>query len=87
MQAIDLITDTIPPLKLSDSGSKALIWMDEFKVRQMPIVNNHKYLGLISEADILDLNTPDAPLEKHNLSLIRPFATKYQHIYEVIKLV
>jgi len=87
MLAIDLITDTIPPLKISDSGSKALIWMDEFKVRQLPIVKNLEYLGLISEADILDLNQPDEPLENHNLSLIRPFVTKYQHIFDVIKVV
>jgi len=87
MLAIDLITETIPPLKISDSGSKALNWMDEFKVRQLPIVKNNHYLGLISEADVLDLNKPDEALEKHNLSLIRPFATKYQHIYEIMKLV
>ena len=87
MLAIDLITDTIPPLKISDSGSKALNWMDEFKVRQLPIVKNHQYLGLISEADVLDLNKPDEALENHNLTLIRPFVTKHQHLYEVMKLV
>ena len=87
MLAIDLITDTIPPLKISDSGSKALIWMDEFKVRQLPIVKNLEYIGLISEADVLDLNQPDEPLEKHKLSLTRPFVTKYQHIFDVIKVV
>ena len=70
MLAIDLITDTIPPLKISDTGSKALLWMDEFKVRQLPIIKNLEYIGLISEADVLDLNQPDEPLEKHKLSLI-----------------
>ncbi|MBL4752407.1 MAG: CBS domain-containing protein [Flavobacteriales bacterium] len=87
MLANDLIIDTIPPLKISDSGSKALVWMDEFKVRQLPIVKNLEYVGLISEADILDLNQPDAPLEQHQLSLTRPFVTKYQHIFDVIKMV
>ena len=85
MLAIDLITDTIPPLKISDSGSKALVWMDEFKVRQLPIVRNQEYLGLISEADILDLNQPDEPLENHKLTLSKPFVTKHQHIFDVIK--
>jgi len=86
MLAVDLITDTIPPLRITDSGSKALNWMDEFKVRHLPIVKNQEYIGLISESDILDLNTPDQPLDAHRLSIIRPFGTKYQHIYEVIKL-
>lgn len=87
MLAIDLITDTIPPLKISDSGSKALNWMDEFKVRQLPIVKGTEYIGLISESDILDLNQPDEPLELHKLSLPRPFVNKHQHIFDVIKVV
>ncbi len=87
MLAIDLITDTIPPLKISDSGSKALIWMDEFKVRQLPIIKNLEYLGMISEANVLDLNKPDEALEQHNLALMRPYVNKYQHIYEVMKIV
>ncbi|HIA06499.1 MAG TPA: CBS domain-containing protein [Flavobacteriales bacterium] len=86
MLAIDLITDTIPPLKISDTGSKALLWMDEFKVRQLPIVKNLEYVGLISEADVLDLNQPDEPLEKHKLSLTLPYVTKYQHMFDVIKV-
>ena len=32
MNAIDLITYDIPPLVHSDSGEKAMNWMDEFKV-------------------------------------------------------
>ncbi|MBL4577758.1 MAG: CBS domain-containing protein [Flavobacteriales bacterium] len=87
MLAIDLITDSIPPLKISDSGSKALVWMDEFKVRQLPIVKNLEYIGLISEAEILDLNQPDEPLEQHKLTLVRPFVTKHKHIFDVIKMV
>jgi len=86
MLAIDLITDTVPPLRITDTGTKALSWMDEFKVRHLPVVKSNQYLGLISESDILDLNTPDKPLDEHKLSLPRPFSTKYQHIYEIIKI-
>lgn len=87
MLAKDLITDEIPPLKTSDIGLMAINWMDEFKVSQLPIVNNHEYLGLISDTDILDLNITDNELGKSKLSLIRPFVFENQHIYEVIKLV
>jgi CBS domain-containing protein len=81
-----LISDTIPPLKTSDSGLKALNWMDEFKVSHLPIVNNQEFLGLISDTDILDLNAPEEPLGNHPLSLIRPFVYDSEHIYEVLKL-
>lgn len=86
MLAEELITDEIPPLKTSDTGIKALHWMDELKVSHLPIVNNVELLGLISDADILDMNTPEEAIGNHKLSLIRPFITAEQHIYEVIRL-
>jgi CBS domain-containing protein len=87
MLAQELISDAIPPLKTSDSGIKALHWMDEFRVAHLPIVNNAEFLGLISDADILDLNAPEESLGNHPLSLIRPFVYESEHIYEVLKLV
>jgi CBS domain-containing protein len=87
MLAKELIKDLIPPLKTSDTGLKALNWMEEFKVKHLPIVNKEDFLGLISEEDILSLNTPEEPLGNHALSLIRPFVTEDQHVYEVIKLI
>lgn len=87
MLASELITDEIPPLKTSDTGLKALQWMEEFKVTHLPIVENKEFLGLVSDTDILDLNTPELPLSSHKLSLIRPYVFEHNHIYEVIKLV
>jgi predicted transcriptional regulator len=86
MNAIDLITDAIPPLRLTDTGSKALNWMDEFKVRHLPLTDNLKYIGLISDSNILDMNVTEDALENHTLSLPRIFVTKHQHIYDIIKI-
>jgi CBS domain-containing protein len=86
MLAEALISDTVPPLKASDTGLKALNWMDEFKVSHLPIVNHHEYLGLISDTDILDLNAPEESLGNHPLSLIRPFVYESEHIFEVLKM-
>jgi acetoin utilization protein AcuB len=84
--ARELISDEIPPLKTSDTGVKALSWMEEFKVSHLPIVNNMELLGLITDADILDLNSPEEPLGSNKLSLIRPFIFEDDHFYEVVKL-
>jgi len=86
MIARELIVDTIPPLKTSDTGLKALNWMEEFRVTHLPIVNNVDFLGLISEEDILNLNAPEESLGNHALSLNRPFVTEDQHLYDVLKL-
>lgn len=87
MIAEQLISDTIPPLKTSDSGLKALNWMDEFKVAHLPIVNHQEFLGLITDTDILDLNAPEEPLGNHPLTLIRPYVYATEHLYEVLKMV
>lgn len=87
MLAKDLITDEIPPLKTTDTGSMAMNWMDEFKVSHLPIIHKEEYLGLISDSDILDLNITSAQLGTQKLSLIRPFVVENQHLYEIIKLI
>jgi hypothetical protein len=86
MYARELISDDIPPLKTSDTGERALAWMDEFRVSHLPIVNNVDFLGLISESDILDFNSSSEPIGGHSLNLSRPYVFDYQHTYDVLKV-
>ena len=53
MIAKELINDSFPPLKLRDSGLKALNWMEEFRLEHLPVVDGLNYIGLVSEEDIL----------------------------------
>lgn len=87
MLAKELISDVVPSLKTSDTGVKALYWMDIFRISHLPIVNNEEFLGLISDTDIYDMNTPDEAIGNHNLSLFSPFVFDYQHVYDAIELV
>ncbi len=87
MLAKELISDIVPALKTSDTGLKALSWMEIFRISHMPIVNNKEFLGLISDTDIYDLNMADEPIGNHKLSLFSPYVTANQHIYEVIEIV
>ena len=87
MIAKELINDSFPPLKLSDSGLKALNWMEEFRLEHLPIVDGLNYIGLASEEDILKLSALDQPLAIHNLPLIRPFVRFNQAVFEVVKLI
>jgi len=84
MVAKDLISEVIPSLKTSDLGQTALNWMEIFKISHLPIVNNQEFLGLISDADIYDMNQPNEPIGNHELTLYKPFVTTEQHIFEVI---
>jgi len=86
MLAKDLISEVIPSLCTSDTGQKALYWMDIFRISHLPIVNNEDYLGLISDKDIYDLNMVEEPVGNHTLSLSRPYVFENQHIFEVVHL-
>jgi predicted transcriptional regulator len=86
MVAKDLISEVIPSLKTSDLGQTALNWMEIFRVSHLPIVNNQDFLGLISDADIYDMNQPEEPIGNHNLTLLKPYVEAEQHIFEVIGL-
>jgi acetoin utilization protein AcuB len=86
MKAKDLISEVVPSLKTSDSGQTALNWMEIFRISHLPIVNNLDFLGLISDADIYDMNQPEEPIGNHSLTLFKPFVTTEQHLFEVIGL-
>jgi len=83
MIAKELISEIIPPLKTSDLGQTALNWMETFKISHLPIVNNHEFLGVISDSDIYDMK-PDEPIGNHALTLLKPYVNTNQHIFEVI---
>ena len=86
MLAKDLISEVVPALKTSDSGVKALYWMDIFRISHLPIVNEKDFLGLISDKDIYDINMADEPIRNHKLSLFSPYVFDYQHIHPCITI-
>ncbi len=84
MNALELISEEIPPLTHSDTGEKVLRWMEEFKVSHLPVLKNGNFVGVISESDILDKLNTDDPLDVLFDHLPRPYVTKDAHIYEVL---
>lgn len=87
MLAKDLIVDSIPVVKTSDTGNEALSWMEMHRVSHLPIVNNEEFLGLVSDTDIYDNNCGEDALGNHNLSLVRPYVFANQHVFEVVDVV
>jgi acetoin utilization protein AcuB len=87
MLAAEIISTDIPPLRTSDSGLKAIAWMEEFKLAHLPIVNHADFLGMISEDDIYALNQPEEALGNHPLSLHKPFVRATDHVLEVLRIV
>lgn len=84
MTARDVITDEIPPLIHTDSGEKALRWMEEFKVSHLPVLKNGNFVGLISETEILDRKDLDRTLDVLFDHLPRPYVADTVHVFEVL---
>jgi acetoin utilization protein AcuB len=86
MTARQIITESVPPLHPDDSGEKALNWMHEFAVHQLPVVEDGKLINLISMDDVINQNDFALPLRAYKSSYVHPFVSETAHILEVMKL-
>jgi len=85
MIAPSLISDTIPPLHLEDSGEHALITMQEFNVSQLPVLELNKYIGLVTLDEIINLKHLSHSLQSFQLPVRKPFVRDTAHIFDVMK--
>jgi CBS domain-containing protein len=78
-----LISDVITSVKSSEPGKKALSNMDVYRVSHIPVVDDLKYMGLVSDKLIYDLNLVEEPISKELDKLNTTHAHKDQHIFEL----
>lgn len=86
MRAFELITDEIPPLIHTDSGEKAINWMDEFKVTHLAVLKGGAFVGVVSEAAIFDRLILSDSLDDLFDHLPRPYVNENAHIYDVLAM-
>lgn len=87
MIAQNLLSEAVPPLRLTDSGQKALNWMEIFRISHLPVVEGKRLVGLISDKMIYDLNIIDKPVGDYSDHLLSPHIHTNQHIYEVFSVI
>lgn len=63
MLTADIINQNIPRLQLQDTVSKARQLVNDFKVTHLPVVSEERFLGLISEEDLLDAEDDRVTIE------------------------
>ena len=63
MLTVDLLNNNLPRLQLQDSIAKALQLIADFRVTHLPVAADDKYLGLLSEEDLLDAEDERLPIE------------------------
>lgn len=87
MIAQNLLSEVVPPLRLTDSGQKALNWMEIFRISHLPVVDGKRLVGLISDKIIYDLNIIEKPVGDYSDHLLSPHIHTNQHIYEVFSTI
>lgn len=87
MDALSLISPIIPPLKVTDTPEKALIWMDEFRLSDLPIIKDKQLIGIVSEGILLDLENVFIPFDKQNIVYKQCAVNQNDHLLKVIKTI
>lgn len=79
MLTANLINNNIPRLKPQDSLAKALQLISDFKVTHLPVISDGKFLGLISEEDLLDVEEQKLTIELLQESLVHAAVNEDAH--------
>ena len=81
MYAQRLLNRDLPTVRPDDPVGRVLELMDEFKVRQLPLVDGDRFLGLVYEDDLLESEdtTPMALLMGQPV-----MAQPHLHVYDVV---
>ncbi len=87
MIAENLISEVVPSLRWSDTGQKALNWMDVFRISHLPVVEDRHFYGLVSDKMIYDLNMTGKELSELRDKLIVAQVFVNQHIYQLVSVI
>ena len=82
-----LIATDITPAHPQDRGISVMSLMDEFKVLHLPVVENGKLLGIVSEEDLWSMHNQEKPV-KNILQRLKQAQVTFEHdVFEIVKLV
>ena len=86
MRAKELINYLIPPLKPEDTLEKALRWMEEFRLSELPVAEGERFLGIVSEEMLMALPAGEATVAELQLVGQETLIGSSRHFYEVLRV-
>lgn len=84
MLAVELNNNNIPYLQLQDTVTKALHLATDYKVSHLPVVFEEKFLGLISEEDLLDVHNKNTLIEHLRKDFIEASINENDHFLQAV---
>ena len=86
MTARTLIAHDIPALTVEQTGREAFHMLNDYHVKHLPVVENDKLVGLLSEEEIFN-HKLSSPLGEHDFSVLPLFQVlENAHVFEIIKI-
>ena len=86
MIASMLIKEDILSLELKDTLGEAIARMNEYNVSHFPVCDEGKFIGIISEKDIINSYDNETKINKDILKIDNHCMNEHQYFYEVLKL-
>jgi acetoin utilization protein AcuB len=86
MLTIDLSSQTLPYLRLDDKVYQALQLMNDNQVAHLPVVDGEKYVGMISEDDLLLSDNENTVLSELQQSFANTSVKNDEHFLRAIQV-
>ena len=85
MLTTELINNNIPRLQLQDGIAKALQLITDYRVTHLPVVSpDGKYLGLLSEDDLMDIEEEKGSIQYFEDGLLNAFVKENEHFLNAV---
>jgi predicted transcriptional regulator len=87
MLTIELLNNSIPRLQLQDSVRKSLQLISDYKLTHLPVVSDEKFIGLISEEDLLDAEEEKMPIQLLQDNFILAYVKENEHFLNAVNVI
>lgn len=82
----ELLSQTLPSLRLHDKVYQALQLMNDNHVTHLPIIENDKFIGIISEEDLLQVDNDSLALEQLEQSFFNVAVREDEHFLKAVQI-
>ncbi len=86
MNAAEIISLELPVLTPGESGENALILMEQFDVKHLPVVSGEIFIGIISEEEILLLENPSKAFNSIPHDLMQISVDANSHLFDALSV-
>jgi acetoin utilization protein AcuB len=81
----ELLSQSLPSLRLHDKVHEALQLMNDNHVTHLPITDSDKYIGIVSEEDLLQVDNDNSTLEQLEQSFFNVSVREDEHFLKAIQ--